>query len=300
MAISDKVTVLRDGRVVITTETKKTDPKQLAKWMVGREVLFRLEKKSFKPGKVVLDVKNLTTLDDLGLTAVKGISFQVREGEIFGIAGVAGNGQRELVEALTGLRKIIKGNVIINGKDITNRSSREIIEQGVGHIPEDRYKHGLVKELAVYENCMLDSSWNPHFYGKWKLYDKNKIFDYSKSIVKEYNVMTPSINTEAKLLSGGNLQKLILARELSRTPPLLIANQPTRGVDVGATEFVRSKLEEQREKGQAILLVSAELEEILSLSDNIAVMYEGEITGVYDAQEADMHEIGLAMGGFKK
>jgi len=300
MAISDRVTVLRDGKVVTTVETSKTNPRELAKWMVGREVLFRLEKTPFKPGEVVLEVKGLTTLDDLGLTKVKGVSFEVRQREIFGIAGVAGNGQRELVEAITGLRKVIKGNVIVNRADVTNRSVGDIMKHGVGHVPEDRYKHGLVVQLPLYENCILDNYSNPEFLNRWKLYDKRTIYDYANRIAKEYDVVMPSIEIETEVLSGGNLQKLILARELSRSPSLLIVNQPTRGVDVGATEFVHRKLLEQRDAGRAILLISAELEEILSLSDRIAVIYEGEIVGLHDSENANMHQIASEMGGFRK
>ncbi|MBC7219538.1 MAG: ABC transporter ATP-binding protein [Hadesarchaea archaeon] len=307
MEVSDRVTVLRRGRVVGTIPTKRTNKSDLAKKMVGREIYFGVKRKKVKPGKVVLSVKDLEALNDKGLPALRKVSFEIREREILGVAGVSGNGQRELAEVITGLRKATGGRVIILGKDVTNKSPKEITSQGVGHIPEDRVGTGLVMNFTVAENLILGSQSEPPFVNRWFLpfnkkwfLDKNEINKYADQLIKEYDIKTPSRDTPARNLSGGNLQKLILARELSRKPKLLIANQPTRGLDVGATEFIQSKLEEQKEKGTAILLISEDLDEIMSLSDRIAVIYEGQIVGIVPAEKAKIKDIGLMMAGVKK
>jgi len=306
MAISDRVTVLRRGKVMATIETKQTNPIDLSKKMVGREVLFSIEKPKAEEGKVVLEVKNLWTLSDKGIPALKGVSFSIHEGEILGVAGVSGNGQRELAEVLTGMRKTTEGKVYVFGKDMTDRSPKKIIEQGVGHIPEDRLGMGLIMDFSVAENLILEIRSESPFSYRWLLpfdkkyfLDKQEIRKHADRLIQEYDIATPSANAPARNLSGGNLQRLILAKVLSRNPKLLVAAQPTSGLDVGATEFIRKKLMEQKEKGVAILLISEDLNEIMSLSDRIAVMYEGEIVGIIPAAKAEIREIGLMMAGAK-
>jgi len=299
MAVSDRVTVLRKGRVVATLETSKTNKRELARLMVGREVLFQLEKSPARIGGVVLEVRNLQALNDKGLLALKGVSFKVHEGEIFGIAGVAGNGQRELIEVITGLRRAVKGKVVLLGEDVTNRTPRELIDRGVCHIPEERIRTGLVPDMSVAENLILKSYRRPPF-SRGPLLNYSEIRRYAEKLVSEYDVMTPSVDTPAKLLSGGNIQRLILARETSGKPRLIVAAHPTYGLDVGATEYIRRLLLKFRDGGAAILLVSEDLEEVLSLSDRIAVMFEGEFMGVVDADDVDVEEIGLMMAGVRR
>jgi len=307
MAIGDRVTVLRRGKVVARIRTKRTDERSLAKKMVGRKVLFRVKKYRCKISKLVLNVKNLWALNDKGLPALKNVSFSICGGEILGIAGVAGNGQRELAEVLTGLRKATRGRVYVRGKDMTNKSPGKFIDQGVGHIPEDRLGMGLVMDFSIAENLVLETHSKPPFAHQWFMpFDKkwflnrHEIDKHAEKLISEYDIMTPSKDVPARNLSGGNLQRLILARELSRNPRVLIANQPTRGLDVGATEFIRNKLMEQRGKGMAIFLISEDLDEIISMSDNVAVMYEGEIVGMVPAAKARIKEMGLMMAGVKR
>ena len=307
MAVSDRVTVLRDGRVVSTLDTEDTDERKLAKMMVGREVLFRVAREEVERGEIALEVRDLWVMGDKGLPALKGISLSLRQGEILGIAGVAGNGQGELAEAITGLRRATRGKVLIAGKDMTNRPSGEIIEAGVGYIPEERIRRGLIMDFSVAENAILETHHRPPFADGWFLpfakgwfLNNQEIDRYVERLISDYEVKTPSKDVPVKHLSGGNLQRLILARELSREPKLLVAAQPTRGLDVGATEYIRRKLMEQRARGTAILLISEDLDEILSLSDRIAVMYEGEIVGIVPAEEAEVEEIGLMMAGAKR
>ena len=307
MAISNRVTVLRRGKVTARIGTKRTDERELAKKMVGREVIFRVKRRKVRMGKVTLEVKNLGALNDRGLPALKNVSFSIREGEILGVAGVAGNGQREMAEVLTGLRKATGGKVYTQGKDMTNKSPGKFIDQGVGHIPEDRLGMGLIMDFSIAENMILETHskspfshrWFMPFNRKWFL-NKKEIDKHADRLISEYNIVTPSKDVPARNLSGGNLQRLILARELSRNPKILIANQPTRGLDVGATEFIREKVIEQREKGMAIMLISEDLEEIISMSDRIAVMYEGKIVGLIPAAKAKIKEIGLMMAGAKQ
>jgi len=298
MSLSDCVTVLRNGRVITSIRTSKTNKRELARAMVGREVIFRLRRKPVKKGKVVLRVQNLYALNDKGLPSLKGVSFEVREGEILGIAGVAGNGQRELIEVITGLRKATKGEVRISGKIVTNRSPREIARECVAHVPEERIRMGTVPNMSVTENLVLTNYWRPPF-SRAVFLDTSRINEYAKKLISKYDIITPSLKTPAKLLSGGNIQRLILARETSTEPRLLVAMHPTYGLDVGATEYVRRLLLKQREKKTATLLVSEDLEEIMALSDRIAVMYEGEIMGIVDAARAKREEIGLMMGGVR-
>ncbi|MFQ6032886.1 MAG: ABC transporter ATP-binding protein, partial [Candidatus Zixiibacteriota bacterium] len=261
MAVSDRVTVLRAGKVVAKIETKRTNKEELAEKMVGRRVIFRLQRSQVKKGEVILEVKDLQALDDKGLPALKKVSFSLRKGEILGVAGVAGNGQRELTEVITGLRRATGGKVLIFGRDMTNRSPAEVIEAGVGHIPEDRIGMGLVMDFSVAENLILQTyrkspfayNWFFPFRKNWFL-DYEEIDKYAEKLMSDFNVVAPGTGTPARHLSGGNLQRLILAREISRNPKLLIAAQPTRGLDVGATEYIRQILMAQKIRGMAILL----------------------------------------------
>ncbi len=296
MAISDRVTVLRHGKVVASVKTAETDKETLARMMVGREVLFQMEKKPVALGQVVLQVQELEALNDKGLPALKGISFTIREGEILGVAGVAGNGQRELAEVITGLRKATGGRITISGCDMTNCSPREVIRQQVSHVPEDRLGMGLVSNLAVSDNLILKSYGEPPL-AKGPFLDRLSIRNFVARLIEAFHIATPTQETPVRLLSGGNLQRTILARELSIGPRLMVAVHPTRGLDIGATESVRNLLLKQREKGVAILLISEDLEELLALSDRIAVMYEGEIMGIIPAEGANIEEIGLMMAG---
>ena len=299
LSISDRITVLRDGKVVSVVETGKTNKKELAKMMVGRVVLFELSKPFLKKGDVILKVDGLWALSDKGLDALRGVSFDMCGGEILGIAGVAGNGQRELIEVITGLRKATRGKVFINGRDMTNHSPKKIIEQKVTYIPEDRVTEGLILDFTVADNLILKKFSSHPFSNRGLLNDK-EIKRYTDELISEFDVRTLGGYAPAKNLSGGNLQKLLLARELSQAPQLLIAAQPTKGLDVGASEYIRKKLIEQRGKGTAILLVSEDLDELLALSDRIAVMYEGEVTGLKERKKVSIEEIGLMMTGAKK
>ncbi len=296
MAISDQITVLRDGRVMATVGTGQTTKGELARMMVGREVLFQVEKTSVEPGEVVLEVRNLRAFNDKGLSALKDVSFTIRQGEILGIAGVAGNGQRELAEVVTGLRKTTEGGVFIAGCDLTNCSPRRVIREQVSHVPGDRLGMGLVPNLAVSDNVILKSYRDPPL-AKGPFLDRPSIARFAARLIEAFSIATPSQQTPVKLLSGGNLQRTILAREISVGPKLMVAVHPTRGLDIGATESVRNLLLKQREEGAAIFLISEDLDELLSISDRIAVMYEGEIMGVVSAEEADIGEIGLMMAG---
>ncbi len=296
MSVADRITVLRRGRVVDTVHASGTDRRALAQMMVGREVLFRLDKQEREPGEVVLEIDGLSALSDKGLKALRDVSLTLRQGEILGIAGVAGNGQRELAETIVGLRHVTEGRILLDVEDITNRSPREVMDRAVAYIPEDRTGVGLVMGLSVAENLILKSYREPPVSGGLFL-DADVIADRAKELMKAYDVMAPDIGTRTGLLSGGNLQKLILAREISSRPALMVAVYPTRGLDIGATEAVRRLLLEQRQAGGAILLISEDLDELLTMSDRIAVLYEGQIMGVVDAEEAGVEELGLMMAG---
>lgn len=297
MAISDRVTVLREGKVVETLETKCTSEEALSRKMVGVH-RYRDVRPKTKKGKVVLVVENLDAVSDNGLPALKDVSFSIHEGEILGIAGVSGNGQRELEEVIMGLRKAIEGKVIMFGRDMTNLSPREIIDAGVGYVPEDRIARGLIMDFSIAENAILGSHSKLPFVKKWLL-DSQEIVQYARKLISEYDIQVSDIEAPAKYLSGGNMQKLILARKISRNPKLLIAAQPTRGLDIKATEFIRRKIMKQREKGLAVLWISEDLDEIMTLSDHIAVMYEGEIVNVLPIEKARIEEIGQLMAGGK-
>lgn len=296
MAMSDRVTIVRRGKVIDTLNTKDTSIDELAEKMVGRKVTLTVEKQEAKVTTPILEIKGLKVLDSRKLEAVKGVDLQVRGGEILGIAGVDGNGQNELVQAITGLSKAEAGEILLNGKEITNLAPREVIESGVGHIPEDRHKRGLVLNFSLAENSIMGSHHKKKF-GKGMGLSYQKIKEYSRKLIKEYDVRTPSENVLAKSLSGGNQQKLIVAREIDRDPSLCIASQPTRGLDVGAIEFVHKKLIELRDEGKAVLLVSLELDEVMDLSDRIAVMYDGNIVGILDAKDATEKKLGIMMAG---
>ncbi len=294
-AVSDRVTVLRQGRVVATLDTARTDKRELARLMVGREVLFRLEKHPVSVGPTVLEVKDLRVQNDRGLPAVRGVSFQIAAGEILGIAGVAGNGQRELVETLAGLRRATGGRVLLMGEDVTNRPPRILVRRGVCYVPGERLV-GTVPNLSIAENLIL-KTYDQSPFCQGIFLNHEAIANHADRLIEQYEVITPSRETPLKLLSGGNIQRAILARETSCAPRLLIAAYPTSGLDVGATEYIRQVLLAQREQGTAVLLVSEDLEEILQLSDRIAVMFNGEIMGILPADRADLETIGLMMAG---
>ncbi len=299
MAISDCVTVLRRGKAVATVEKSRTNKQHLTRMMVGREVLFRLRRKPVEEGQIVLEVKGLHALNDKGLPALKDLSFIVREGEILGVAGVAGNGQRELVEVITGLRQATEGQVVLLGENITNCSPGEIIGRGVAHIPEERIRMGLVPGMSVAENLILKAYRRSPC--SQRLFLNHTFIDqHAERLISEYEIATPSKDAPAKLLSGGNIQKLILARETSEEPVLIVAAHPTYGLDVGATERIRQLLLEQSKRGAAILLVSEDLEEIMTISDRIAVMFEGRVVGIVDTAGAEVEEIGSMMVGAGK
>lgn len=296
MSMSDRVTIIRRGKVTGIVKTEDTSIDELAELMVGRKVQLTVDKKPSNPGEEILLVENLKAKDGRGLPAVNGVNLKVKRGEIFGIAGVDGNGQTELIEVLTGLRRAESGKITLKGKDIFNKSTKEIIDSGVGHIPEDRQKRGLILKYSLYENSILGTHHKAPF-SKNKVLDYRKIREYAKRIIKEFDVRTPSDEVPASALSGGNQQKLIVAREISKDPDLLIASQPTRGVDVGAIEFIHKRLVEERDSQKAVLLVSFELDEILALSDRIAVMYDGQIVGVLDRKDANEQKLGILMAG---
>lgn len=298
MAISDRITVMRAGRVVDTLPASRTNPRELARMMVGREVFLHIEKPPCTPGEVVLELEGVRAQSDRGLPALKGISLQVRAGEILGIAGVDGNGQTELAETIAGLRRVTDGHIRVLGKDITHCTPKEIVDLGVAFVPPDRQHTGLLLDFTVSENLIGKSFDRPPF-SKYGFLQKNAIENFCAGAINRCDIRTPHAHVLVKLLSGGNQQKAVLARELSLQPKLMIASQPTRGLDVGATEYIRRQMVEARSAGTAILLISTELDEVLSLSDRIAVIYEGEIMGVLSAAEADLQEIGLMMAGVR-
>jgi ABC-type uncharacterized transport system ATPase subunit len=296
MALADRITVLRNGRVVGTTTPGETTEAKLAAMMVGREVILTVDKGPARPEETVLQVEGLRAMDDRRAIAVDGVSLEVRAGEVLGVAGVQGNGQTELVEVLTGLRPALGGRVEIDGLDVTNAPPRRVIEQGVAHIPEDRHQHGLISSYPVADNLVLSTYYYPPF-AHGVLIDHRAIEKNAKALVHEFDIRTPSVYTLGSSLSGGNQQKMIVAREFSRPIKLLIAAQPTRGLDVGSIEFIHQQIVKKRDEGCAVLLVSAELDEIMSLSDRIAVMHKGQIIATVDAGKATREELGLLMAG---
>ncbi|KXA90241.1 hypothetical protein AKJ61_01105 [candidate division MSBL1 archaeon SCGC-AAA259B11] len=299
LEISDRVTILRKGKRVGTLNTSEATKKDLAKRMVGREVLFDLEKKPVEKGEVVLNVENLTVRGDQNEIAVNDISFQIREGEILGLAGVGGSGQRELIEALAGLRKVEKGKFLVLGEDLTDASPRKIADKGVAYVPEDRDERALIPSMTVRENLILRNYCKGPYCGRFLL-NLDYIRKDAEEKVSQYDIITPSLETPAELLSGGNLQRLVLARETSGNPNLLIAAYPTHGLDVGSVENVRKLLLDQREEGAAIFLISEDLDEIMMLSDRIAVIYEGRLMGIVDVDRVEKEDLGLMMSGSSK
>ncbi len=296
MEVADRVTVLREGRAVATARTSETAPADLARMMVGREVLFRVEKMPAKPGRKILEVRNLWVTGRRGRPAVKGVSLDVRAGEIVGVAGVDGNGQAELVEAVAGLVGVTSGQVIVDGTDLTGAHPRRVYEAGVSHVPGDRRSLGLVMGMSLSENMVLQAYYRAPF-RRGLFLDWKTIRAHCRDLLHQYEVKAEGDMALAQHLSGGNQQKVVLARELSRQPILLLAVYPTRGLDVGATEFVHGQILAARDRGCAVLLISNELDEILSLSDRIAVMFEGETVGLLEASRANLQDLGLMMAG---
>jgi general nucleoside transport system ATP-binding protein len=293
--IADRVTVLRRGKLIETLETSTATEASLARLMVGREVLLRVDKGAHAAGEPLLQVERLSVRDDRGLEKVRDVSFEVRAGEIVGIAGVDGNGQTELIDALSGLRKPDGGRIVLAGREVTGESVRAHFDDGLGHVPEDRQRRGLVLEFSIAENVALhEFRKQPDSRFGWLR--PNELVKRARRLISEFDVRGGGPRTEAKALSGGNQQKVILAREIDRDPKVLIAAQPTRGLDVGAIEFIHRRLVEERDEGRGILLVSLELEEILSLSDRILVLFEGEIVGEFPPTTSE-EELGLAMTG---
>ena len=295
LEIADRITVVRRGKVVDTVPRESATEQGLAKLMVGREVLLRVEKKPAEPGSPLLRVENLVVRDDRGLEAVRGVSLEVRAGEIVGIAGVDGNGQRELIDALTGLRKPADGRVVVEGKEQTRVSAKGRLEDWLGHIPEDRQRRGLVLEFTLAENLALHD-YDREPLSKLGWLSPRRMIESAKKLLEEFDVRGGGPTTRAASLSGGNQQKVVVAREVGRNPRVLVAAQPTRGLDVGAIEFIHRRIVQERDAGRAILLLSLELEEILSLSDRILVIYEGRIVGEYPPDTSE-EELGIAMTG---
>ncbi len=294
--LADRVTVLRDGRVTGVVEAAATTTEELARMMVGRDVLLRVTKEPSRPGDTVLSVKGLSAAGRKGTEALSGINLEVRAGEVLGLAGVQGNGQTELIEVITGLRKASAGSVSLNGTEITNRSPREIRDLGVAHIPEDRHARGLVLGFTIAENLILGRHHRRPFSRHGAL-DLDEIREHARGLIEENDLRPPDPTSEASHLSGGNQQKLIVAREFDCEPALLVAAQPTRGVDIGAIEFVHESLIRMRDQGAAVLLVSAELSEIMTLSDRIAVMYGGSIVASFEGEGVSEEDLGLHMTG---
>jgi simple sugar transport system ATP-binding protein len=298
LEVADRITTLRRGVVVDTIPAAGATEESLARMMVGREVLLRVEKKPGHPGEPLLEVEDLMVIDDRGLETVRGVSFQVRGGEILGLAGVDANGQSELIDAIAGLRPVKSGRIIVDGHDVTHAKAKEALDAGIGHIPEDRHRRGLVLPFTLTENLALHAYRRPPNSRRGFL-NLGAMAERARRLLKEFDVRGGTPTTPAAALSGGNQQKVVLAREIDGDPKVLIAAQPTRGLDVGAIEFVHGRLLEQRDAGRAIFLVSLELEEILSLSDRILVIYEGRIAGEFPPTATE-EELGFAMTGGRR
>ncbi len=296
MEISDRVTVLRDGRVIQVVETKSTNTRELARMMVGREVLFATECPDVEVGQEILKVEDVYAKNKRGQAALKGLSLSVRQGEIVGIAGVDGNGQTELVEVLTGLRKIESGKIYLDGRDMFHKTSKDYLKAGTAHIPEDRQLRGLILDFPVYENMVLGFEDSKPF-ARGIFLDFRKVKEWAAKLAASFDVRTPSVNVLASTLSGGNQQKVVLAREFARNPKLIVASQPTRGLDVGAIEFIHQQIVDAKQAGKGVLLVSLELSEIMNLSDRVLVIYEGRIIAEFQCSEATEAEVGFMMAG---
>ena len=302
MQVSDRCTVLRKGKYIGTVETKDTTPEKLSTMMVGRDVSFVVDKEPAKPGDVALDVRNMTVASKHHKNnAVNNVSLQVRRGEIVCIAGIDGNGQTEFVYGLTGLEPISGGTVTMNGTDITHAPIRKRLTSGMSHIPEDRHKHGLVLDYTLEDNIVLQRYFEPEFTNKFGFMKRKPIREYADRLIEQYDVRSgQGPVTRARSMSGGNQQKAIVAREIDKNPELLVAVQPTRGLDVGAIEYIHKQLVAQRDAGKGVLLVSLELDEVMNVSDRILVMFEGEIVGEFDPKKVTVEELGLYMAGSKR
>ncbi|MEZ4632498.1 MAG: ABC transporter ATP-binding protein [Deinococcales bacterium] len=296
MDFTDRVTVLRDGRNVATVETKRTNKEELARLMVGRELKLRPDRPVVELGAVRLSLKNLSALGDRGTLALDDVSFEIYAGEIVGLAGVSGNGQLELAETIAGLRPLNSGQISIDNENMSNKNPAQMIEAGLSFIPEERNRDGMIRDFSIAENLILRENDKPPFV-KGMFLDFKAMASHAQKMVESFRVKTPSIDTPIKNLSGGNAQKVILARELARRPKVLIAAQPTRGVDIGATEYVRERLVAQRQEGTATLLISEDLDEILALCDRIAVLFHGKLMGIVKAGEATLESLGLMIAG---
>jgi general nucleoside transport system ATP-binding protein len=297
LRVADRIAVLRQGRVVGEADPKTATQESLAALMVGREVILTVDKEPARPGAAVLELTNVVAKDDLGQPALRGVSLTVCAGEIVGVAGVQGNGQTELVEAITGLRKVESGQIRLGGQAMTNASPRRITAEGQSsHVPEDRHAYGMVGSYSVADNLVLDTYYQPPFVGGLTI-NRKAIRQHAERLVEEFDVRTPSVDTMAGSLSGGNQQKMVVAREFSRPLKLLIAAQPTRGIDVGSIEFIHNQIVAKRDAGVAVLVVSSELDEIMALADRIAVMYKGEIIGIVPRATATREGLGLLMAG---
>ena len=301
MAVADRCTVLRKGKYMGTVDIKDTTKEELSRMMVGRDVQLQVEKQPAKPGAVVLDVQNVTMHNDQRKKdSVKDVTFQVHAGEIVCLAGIEGNGQTEFVYGLTGLEKLANGKITLDGKDITHATIRQRSKDGMSHIPEDRHKHGLVLDFSLENNIVLQRYWQPEFQ-KNGFIRNEKVREYSDRLIEQYDVRSGQGSaTIVRSMSGGNQQKAIIAREIDKDPKLLVAVQPTRGLDVGAIEYIHRQIVAQRDKGKAVLLVSLELDEVMNLSDRILVMYEGEVVGEFDPKTTTVQELGLYMAGARK
>ena len=294
LAVADRITVLRDGRVVGTADPDEATQASLATLMVGREIILSIDKGPATPGDVRLRVRDLEVTDERGVRAVSGLGFEVREGEIYGLAGVEGNGQRELVEAIAGMRPVSGGAIELDGVDLAGASPRKVHEMGVGHVPEDRNKHGIVGSFTIADNLVLNTYHRRPFVRR-RIRQLKDVDDQARELVKRYDVRTPGIDVPVQNLSGGNQQKVIIARELSGEPRVLMVAQPTRGLDVGSIEFIHRRIVEMRDAGAAVLLVSAELDEIFTLADRIGVLFRGGIVGEFDRADATRSTVGLLM-----
>jgi len=292
--VADRITVIRQGKVV-ASPSPKASASELASLMVGRDVDLEAKHKPAKIGKASLVIKDLTVLDDRNHQMVNGVSFEVHDGEVLAIAGVQGNGQTELAEAILGIRKVHSGSILVSGNDVTKSTVRQVLESGLGYIPEDRKKDGLVSEFTIAENLMLDGSFTPPF-AKGIQIDFAKRNEIAKDLIQRFDIRTQSAETLAKQLSGGNQQKVVVARELGRELKVLVASQPTRGVDVGSVEFIHEQMIAARDSGKAVLIISTELDEVLALADRIAVMYRGKIVGIVDAKTS-REKLGKMMAG---
>ena len=302
MEVADRCSVLRKGKYIGTVDVKDTTPEKLSAMMVGRDVNFVVEKKPAKPGEVVLDIKNMTVASKRHKNnAVNDVSLQVRRGEIVCIAGIDCNGQTEFVYGLSGLEPLKSGTITMNGKDITHMAIRERLTSGMSHIPEDRHKHGLVLDYSLEDNIVLQRYFEPRFTSKFGFLKRKEIREYANGLIEQYDIRSgQGPITKSRSMSGGNQQKAIIAREIDKNPELLIAVQPTRGLDVGAIEYIHKQLVAQRDAGKGVLLVSLELDEVMNVSDRILVMYEGEIVGEFDPKKVTVEELGLYMAGSRR